>query len=169
MSNPSTPNSYLLVPINLEALVVGIPTGQWTDLHPNFSLLRRGRILGSQVAPALFDARPQIVAKPPDTPPQGPQPGIHLHWALPDALTRGRQKRPANSQEAFEAPEFPLIPNRWMVQRISRKPQANEISVRAWVVESDFLYGTDGEKGGGCGHVPQAGRPRVLRLCRQVI
>jgi hypothetical protein len=145
MNNGSTPNNYLLVPINIEALVVGAAAGLWSDLHPDFSMLYGGRILGSQIAPALFDARPQVVGTPPDTEPQGPQPGIHLHWALPDALTHGRQKRPAKPEAPLEAPEFSLIPNRWMVQRISRKPQSNEISVRAWVVESDYLYGTDGE------------------------
>lgn len=156
MSDTSAANSYLLVPMNVEALVVGTAAGLWTDLHPDFSLMARGKILGSQLAPALFDARPQIVGNPdPQRPfaPQGPQPGVHLHWALPDALTRGRQKRPANPQEPRGAPEFPFIPNRWMVQRIWRKPQTNsppstspgspvEISVRAWVVESDYLYGT---------------------------
>jgi hypothetical protein len=39
MSNVSTPENYLLVPINVEALVVGAQVGQWTDLHPDFSRL----------------------------------------------------------------------------------------------------------------------------------
>jgi len=155
MSNTRTADSYLLVPINVEALVVGAAAGLWTDLQPDFSQMFRRKILGSQILPALFDARPQIVANPeaePPVQPQGPQPGVHLHWALPDALTRGRQKQPANPQAPRGAPEFPPIPNRWMVQRISQKPRSNsapatspgsplEISVRAWVVESDYLYG----------------------------
>jgi len=154
MSNTRAANSYLLVPINVEALAVGTAAGLWRDLRPDFSLMARGRILGSQIAPALFDARPQVVGDPQRSiEPQGPQPGVHLHWALPDALTRGRQKRPANPQEPWGEPEFPFIPNRWMVQRIWRKPPTHsphstspgspvEISVRAWVVESDYLYGT---------------------------
>ena len=133
MSNVATSDSYLLVPINVEALVAGASSGRWTDLSPDFSRLYEGTILGSQVAPRPFDAKPQ-----------GPPAGIHLHWALPDALTRGRQERPANAREPLGAPEFPLIPNRWMVQRISQKPQTNEIAVRAWIIESDSLWGTSG-------------------------
>ena len=41
--------------------------------------------------------------------------------------------------------QFPVIPNRWLVRRIWQKPSTNEISVRAWVVESDYRYGTNGE------------------------
>lgn len=134
MSNVSTPENYLLVPINVEALVVGAQVGQWTDLHPDFSRLYEGKVLGSQLAPVLFSPRPE-----------GLPSGIHLHWALPDALTRARQRRPASPQEPLEAPEFPLIPNRWMVQRIVRKPQSTEVVVKAWVVESDYLYNTNGE------------------------
>jgi hypothetical protein len=131
MSSVSTPENYLLVPINIEALVVGAPGGQWTDLHPDFSLLYRGQILGSQIPSGLFDTKSELHKA-----------GIHLHWALPGALTHGRQTRPANPQEPLEAPEFPRIPNRWVVQRISRQPQTNDIAVRAWVVESDYLYKT---------------------------
>jgi hypothetical protein len=155
MSDTRAADSYLLVPINVEALVVGAAPGLWTDLRPDFSQIFRRRILGSQISPALFDARPQVAGNPDaQSPiqPQGPQSGVHLHWALPDALTRGRQKQVANPKEPLGTPEFPRIPNRWMVQRISRKPQTNsapaaspgsplEISVRAWVVESDYLYG----------------------------
>lgn len=134
MSNVSTPENYLLVPIDVEALVVGAQVGQWTDLHPDFSRLYEGKVLGSQLAPALFTPQPE-----------GLPSGIHLHWALPDALTHGRQRRPASPQVPLEAPEFPLIPNRWMVQRIARKPQTTEVVVKAWVVESDYLYDTNGE------------------------
>lgn len=133
MSSVSTPENYLLVPINVEALVVGRQGGQWTDLHPDFSLLFRGQILGSQITPEPFNTTSELHKA-----------GIHLHWALPGALTHGRQTRPANPQEPLPAPEFPRIPNRWMVQRISRQPQTNDIAVRAWVVESDYLYATDG-------------------------
>jgi len=130
MSNGSTPDKFLLVPMNVEALVVGAPGGLWTNLRPDFTELYEARILGSQLAPQPFNTKKE-----------GPPAGVHLHWALPDALTHGRQPSQAGAQTG---PEFPLIPNRWMVQRISRKPQSNEIAVRAWVVESDFLYGTNG-------------------------
>ncbi len=50
--------------------------------------------------------------------------GIHLHWALPDALTK-------ESEEGI----FPATPNRWLVTR-----RDNPNTSESWVVESDYLY-----------------------------
>jgi len=54
--------------------------------------------------------------------------GIHLHWALPDALTRGYQNQ--NSK----AIEFPPVPNSWLVTRTDKN------GILQWVVESDYLH-----------------------------
>ncbi len=127
---------HLLVPINVEALAVGRQTtksGQgWSDLCPDFSRLYEGDILGGQLTPSLdTQSNPQLPA------------GIHLHWALPDALTHGRQVRSEDGGEPSAPPEFPYIPNRWMVQRISAQADTGNIAVRAWVIESDYLFGKD--------------------------
>ncbi|TRU82289.1 MAG: hypothetical protein EWV76_04890 [Microcystis novacekii Mn_MB_F_20050700_S1] len=53
--------------------------------------------------------------------------GIHLHWALPDALTKGIQDRDKKTV-------FPSVPNRWLVTRTLNGEK------RQWVVESDYLY-----------------------------
>ncbi|ATB44688.1 hypothetical protein [Corallococcus macrosporus] len=55
--------------------------------------------------------------------------GIHLHWALPDALTHSREDDDAGQRH------FPPVPNRWLVTR-RRGGQVE----RQWVVESDYLY-----------------------------
>jgi hypothetical protein len=52
--------------------------------------------------------------------------GVHLHWALPDALTRIGQRDRAGAA--------PAVPNRWLVTR-SRGGAVEQ----QWVVESDFL------------------------------
>lgn len=54
--------------------------------------------------------------------------GIHLHWALPEALTH------SVDQDKNGAPLFPVVPNRWLVTR--RRDQNIE---KQWVVESDYL------------------------------
>ncbi len=59
-------------------------------------------------------------------------PGIHLHWALPDALTRITTG--ANAA-------IPAVPNRWMITRYG-----DGIALQQWVVESDYLY-PNGTKG----------------------
>lgn len=57
--------------------------------------------------------------------------GLHLHWALPDALTRGAQDDAGTS--------FPLVPNRWLVARSAGAGGARVVE-KSWVVESDYLY-----------------------------
>ena len=135
MSNDSETQKHLLVPINIEALVVGDSRDRWTDLSPDFSKLYEGRILGSQIAPSLFNDKTDLHP-----------PGVHLHWALPDALTHGRQHREDSEDEPKQPPEFPFIPNRWMVQRIIREPESEKINLRAWIIESDFLFAADASK-----------------------
>ncbi len=64
------------------------------------------------------------------------EPGIHLHWSVPKAYTRGAQ---ANSDGSVG---FPMLPNRWLVTRIFQYdgtppkgvPQTN---VTSWILESD--------------------------------
>jgi hypothetical protein len=71
--------------------------------------------------------------------------GIHLHWAMPDTLARGRQPasdKPLTPAESLSrdvtaaALVFPPLPNRWLIVRSgdpARPP-------RAWVIESDYLH-----------------------------
>ena len=54
--------------------------------------------------------------------------GVHVHWAMPDALTRA----------TGDAATFPALPNRWLVTRIV----GAGVSSRHWVVESDTLSTT---------------------------
>lgn len=54
--------------------------------------------------------------------------GVHLHWSLPDALTEGE----VNDNDI----SMPIVPNRWLV----RRERKSDGQVKAWVVESDYLY-----------------------------
>src|SRR5262245_64827746 len=60
--------------------------------------------------------------------------GVHLHWTLPDALTRLVQR---DGETAVR-----VVPNRWLVTRTT-----NGVVERQWVVESDFLAPVGGEGG----------------------
>ena len=113
----------LLVPIDVRALVsaAGAAEQTWADLTPRYGLLDAGTTLGDQLAPQPFTARVP-----------GPDPGVHLHWAMPDALTRGQQTK--------DGMEFPKLPNRWLVVRLW---EANGVHARAWVVISDALADDD--------------------------
>ncbi len=61
--------------------------------------------------------------------------GVHLHWALPDALARGRSE---TTKEQGHRLNFPAVPNRWLVTR-----SVNGNTDRQWIVESDYLYPND--------------------------
>jgi hypothetical protein len=57
--------------------------------------------------------------------------GIHLHWSLPDALTRARY-----SPDTPDKQDFPRVPNWWLVTRCNN----NGVVEKEWIVESDYLY-----------------------------
>ncbi len=60
--------------------------------------------------------------------------GVHLHWAMPDALAHGHHDK-TTGQTSF-AP----LPNRWLVTRIVTREHAVQKDLcRSWVVESDRL------------------------------
>ncbi|MDX3451884.1 hypothetical protein PV396_07985 [Streptomyces sp. ME02-8801-2C] len=79
--------------------------------------------------------------------------GIHLHWALPDGLTRMVQRADGTTA-------VPVVPNRWLVTR-SRDGRVEE----EWVVESDYL--SDDNPAAIRYPVPGAGRP-YRRLGRKL-
>ncbi|HEX7117670.1 MAG TPA: hypothetical protein VF212_02725 [Longimicrobiales bacterium] len=111
--------SSLLVPVHLDAWVV--------DSRNQQALARYRADFGRLAAfrspvPDAFDD--EDVSK--------PAVGIHLHWALPDALTHGREA------EGGGPIEFPLVPNRWLIVRVETTEGAPQ-QARLWVVQSDFL------------------------------
>lgn len=114
----------LLVPIDVRALVCTDAAAQqtWADLTPRYGLLDAGVTLGDQLAPEPFAAR--VAA---------PEPGVHLHWAMPDALTHGTQ--------GDHGTAYPLLPNRWLVVRLWDAGRG--VQARARIVISDALGDTD--------------------------
>ncbi|MFO1431303.1 MAG: hypothetical protein U1F76_14360 [Candidatus Competibacteraceae bacterium] len=56
--------------------------------------------------------------------------GVHLHWALPDALTRG-------TADGSASLAFPAAPNRWLVTRFVIN--GDRVTPTSFVVESDAL------------------------------
>ena len=128
----ATSINLLRVPIRVDALYVspkdggGYPLGAFTadfstlpycvsdgslnDDNPNFGLTLVGSLPSSLTFP----------------------PGLHLHWALPNALANGRHDE--------KGTRFPAVPNRWLVRRFDDKRTLQ----KAWIVESDFLHPCDG-------------------------
>jgi len=59
--------------------------------------------------------------------------GIHLHWALPDALTKTMTIQPGVTDK--QTNPFPPVPNRWLIERTG-----DGLLPQKWIVESDYLY-----------------------------
>jgi hypothetical protein len=97
----------ILVPVDVQALVVPADGGE--PLVP---------LTGGADDPPPFDpgtARP---------------PGVHLHWAMPDALLAG-----SGGQTGSEL-ELPALPDRWVVVRTLQPVGARQVRLRGWVVDA---------------------------------
>lgn len=61
--------------------------------------------------------------------------GVHLHWAMPDALLRGAlAQRDDGSANRLQ---LPVLPDRWVVLRIVLPRGAADVVVTGWVLEAD--------------------------------
>src|SRR5262249_14303980 len=116
--SPLPPPVHLLVPMHVDAFVVGQRPRlfEWASLAPRFGDLGDGRY-ATGIDLRLKHLFVKAAANPPAA-------GIHLHFKLPAALTHG------SGAEL----EFPRIPNRWLVQRWDR---ARAQLSKAWLVRSD--------------------------------
>jgi hypothetical protein len=106
----------VLVPVQLDALVVRHKRGTWADCR-----LRRPAGGGSQPVPP-----------PPFTDREPREPGVYLHVALPDALTRELPARPGGNGERA----FPAIPDRWLVVRLAVGLAGPQRDLTGWVLEA---------------------------------
>lgn len=121
----------ILVPVHLDALwllheqAVVAPTADFTRL-PHFNGVRDINPNTAHISESILNpplAPPQLYLKS----------GLHLHWALPDALHRGVQES--------SGLHLPQVPDRWLVTK-----RVGETSQR-WIVESNYLYSPENSAG----------------------
>lgn len=122
--------SILMVPIHLDALLLEQDQAV-VEAMADFSRLPFADH-SQDVNVDVVNISENIVSKPFDDQNLYLKAGIHLHWALPDALTRGKHT-PAGTT-------FPAVPNRWLIVRSRRAVGGQESIEKIWVVESDYLY-----------------------------
>ncbi|TQS39949.1 hypothetical protein [Cryptosporangium phraense] len=131
--------SALLVPIHLDALPLSseCPTiGAAID----YSRLPYVDGAGDQNVASAYLSE-SIVDPPFHDEPGLLKTGVHLHWALPDALTQG--------VHTPDGTEFPAVPTRWLVTRSRLAADGTTTPEQRWVVESDYLapLGVTGSSG----------------------
>lgn len=132
----------LLVPVTVEALVVTPEnaSGPWAQTKVEPVVPEGGGAVTMKVPQPFetFDNRP---------------PGVHLHWALPDGLTKGTHDTPPEEEppqatevggverreaDTNQATKFPLVPDRWLVVRLSPgRSVETKRRATAWVIESE--------------------------------
>lgn len=112
----------LLVPIDVQALYV--PP---SSIEP---MVRLPMLLSGAEGHAVEEAMPE----PFDAGTPRPA-GVHLHWAMPDALLRGSLKSTADG--ASNRLGLPALPDRWVVLRLLLPARRGEPAVTGWVIEAD--------------------------------
>lgn len=121
------PKSTLVVPLNVEAMILGAGDVNVTNMFgpsSDFSLLTADEYFPSRV----LDFPSNRVAS--------DQFGVHIHWALPPPLSVG-------AVSGGGQPHFPPAPDRWLVIRWS-----DDKALRAaFLVESDHVSETEANGG----------------------
>ena len=124
MSLKTMNEAKILVPITVEALLVNQDgnSRDYASLTPQFARLQY-EVKGEKLVDEPFSLSPEKL-----------EPGIHLHWGLPDALTHVVRK----NEEAI----VPNVPSRWLVVRMGGASDPAEdikIVTKAWIIESDYI------------------------------
>lgn len=106
-------NTRILVPCDVQAFVVPATGGESTV-----------PIQGRHGDPAPFAAG-------------APRPaGVHLHWAMPDALLRGTQEAVSEGGRTTSRLRFPDLPDRWVVVRALMPTGKSAALLRGWVIDA---------------------------------
>ncbi|MFN0085731.1 MAG: hypothetical protein ACKVX9_10110 [Blastocatellia bacterium] len=128
--------SILLVPVHLDALCLKADLSV-VDAKCDFTRLPYWNG-AREVNPDVANISEELLSQPLQDRGLQLRAGVHLHWALPDALTRAENK-PGKYHETRKL-IFPAVPNRWLVTRGRKGPDGREAIEQQWVVESDYLY-----------------------------
>lgn len=124
-------SNILLVPVHLDALVLD---RDQTVVEATADFSRLPFCTGKRdINPDIANISEHIVSTPFQNENLLLKKGIHLHWSLPDALTRARPNPDSPGTQ-----DFPRVPNRWLVTRCN----ANGAVEKEWLIESDYLFPT---------------------------
>lgn len=114
----------LLVPMYIEAMVCGKEdNSDYADIRFQYHTLVE-KPSGKALETEPFSMKPKY------------DPGVYIHWLLPEGFTHGIQ------YQEGEEPVYPCIPNRYLITRLVTKTTGGEppsIMRKEWVVESDLL------------------------------
>lgn len=151
-------NKNLIVPISVEALCVGKGDVQREFVTATVDFSQMPWRDGDD----YINVKPNIGEYLMQQPFEGDaplDPGIHLHWALPQALSHGIYN------DKTEKIEFPTVPNRWLVVRVV---DGNSAATKSWLIESDYLSTTGQSNSATVPVDPTENEPRPYRYLGKV-
>jgi len=128
----------VLVPVDVQALVVA--PGSTEAAVP----------LPGPLSPGATPDATSIDGPAPFSAGSARAPGVHLSWALPDALLRGRLQDPTD--KAGGGLDLPVLPDRWAVLRLTAAAEAvgpgnPPVAVRGWLIDAAAAVVRDLESG----------------------
>lgn len=123
----------LFVPVAVRAMMIGALDADRSFYPQTLDYAKLRLNPSGSLVPTAYIARLKQMEK-----------GIHLHWFLPNALSRGEKR------EGEDGIAFPLIPNRWQVFRLWREPGDSDsgVKLRCFTLESDALQMNQSVKNG---------------------
>lgn len=136
---------YRLIPMQMQGVM--IPENDrnvYADINPNFNSLK------AEPSGKAIETNPFTIRTKPE------MPGIHIHWILPEEVTRGRQ-----AEEGGEI-AYPPVPDRYLVTRLfydSGKGKT-QIERKTWIVESDSVTVKRTEGNQNSSMIPDPGETR---------
>ncbi|RYY96177.1 MAG: hypothetical protein EOO24_21620, partial [Comamonadaceae bacterium] len=136
----------LLVPVDVQALYVAAGS---TEPMVRLPMLVAGADGHGVADPEDGMPDPFTEGKPRDA-------GVHLHWAMPDALLRGTLDTRTDGSTNRLA--LPLLPDRWVVLRILLPRGGREVLTTGWVLEADRAVATP------LGSWTEGGQPKASGL-----
>jgi hypothetical protein len=115
--------------VQLDALLVRDESGFWADCKMRDAPPPPPGASHSNDVERLL--APPFLELAPDDAQQMRARGAHLHWALPDGLTRGTAEETSSGGTSF-----PAVPDRWLVVRLfPSAAQSGKRGVMAWLLE----------------------------------
>jgi hypothetical protein len=109
----------LIIPMLVEAYASGNLRPSQKDvpkMAPDYKTALANSVLGSKNTPGILEKKKPL------------EPGIHLHFILPDAFTH-----------STDGQDYPAVPNRYIITRIWKDDTINKLLAKCSVVESDFI------------------------------
>ncbi|HTY33791.1 hypothetical protein [Mycobacterium sp.] len=117
----------VLVPIELEVLMVRDTTQRWADCKMQTPPPPKPGADQPPTDTATLLPKPFAELQPPR------ERGAYLQWYLPTGLTSGTAR---NDPKSLNYPDFPALPDRWLIVRISQGATPLRRAVTGWVLEA---------------------------------